>query len=221
MRSTFMDNQNVNLKIKKFKNVDVVALNNKALCLTSSRGMFDSIKLLEGVLQRVPIVVWNETLVMILCSMYELAYVNHEMSRKLSTIGLLKLTRRWSSSLYKKCIRDSKMNKNNVHDVMLRSMEEVPSAHKCGSVLRSNAQPWSDAGPSDLVARLERDSVMSRHVHGGAALICFLYILQRIYSRGSSSELPRYHANTGLVQSVGLALPSTRLEGEACDVNEA
>ncbi|KAG6522463.1 hypothetical protein ZIOFF_019603 [Zingiber officinale] len=156
--------------------------------------------LIIGVLERVPIIVWNEALVVILCSMYELAYVNYEMSRKLSAIGLLKLTRRWSSSLYKKCIRDTKMDKNNVHDV--RSMEEVPSAHKCGSVLRSNAQPWSDAGPSDLFARLERDSVMSRHVHGGAALICFLYILQRIYSRGSSSELPRYHANTGSFNSL-------------------
>ncbi|KAG6531262.1 trafficking protein particle complex subunit 12-like [Zingiber officinale] len=56
---------------------DVVALNNKALCLMYSRDLSDSIKVLEGALERVPTAALNETLVVNLCSMYELAYVNH------------------------------------------------------------------------------------------------------------------------------------------------
>ncbi|KAG6512607.1 hypothetical protein ZIOFF_030732 [Zingiber officinale] len=59
MMSTFMDNHNVKLDIKKFKNADAVAPNNKALCLMYSRGMSDSIKVLEGVLERVPTAAWR------------------------------------------------------------------------------------------------------------------------------------------------------------------
>ncbi|XP_042493442.1 trafficking protein particle complex subunit 12-like [Macadamia integrifolia] len=55
---------------------DVVAINNKALCLMYSRDLSDSIKVLESALERVPTVALNETLVVNLCSMYELAYVN-------------------------------------------------------------------------------------------------------------------------------------------------
>ncbi|OMO56008.1 Tetratricopeptide-like helical [Corchorus capsularis] len=64
---------------------DVVALNNKALCLMYLRDLSDSIKVLENALERVPTVALNETLVINLCSMYELAYVNHsEIKRTLS-----------------------------------------------------------------------------------------------------------------------------------------
>ncbi|XP_021751843.1 trafficking protein particle complex subunit 12-like [Chenopodium quinoa] len=56
---------------------DVVAINNKALCLMYLRDLSDSIKVLENSLERVPTVALNETLIVNLCSMYELAYVNH------------------------------------------------------------------------------------------------------------------------------------------------
>lgn len=57
--------------------LDLVAINNKALCLMYLRDLSDSIKVLENALERVPTVALNETLVVNLCSMYELAYVNH------------------------------------------------------------------------------------------------------------------------------------------------
>ncbi|KAH9603517.1 hypothetical protein KSS87_004733 [Heliosperma pusillum] len=64
---------------------DVVAINNKALCLMYLRDLADSIKVLEGSLERVPTVALNETLVVNLCSMYELAFVNHaDIKRTLS-----------------------------------------------------------------------------------------------------------------------------------------
>ncbi|MQL95981.1 hypothetical protein Taro_028651 [Colocasia esculenta] len=64
---------------------DVVAINNKALCLMYSRDLSDSIKVLEGALERVPTAAVNETVVVNLCSMYELAYVNHgDIKRSLS-----------------------------------------------------------------------------------------------------------------------------------------
>ncbi|XVE86736.1 hypothetical protein DITRI_Ditri18aG0057600 [Diplodiscus trichospermus] len=64
---------------------DVVAINNKALCLMYLRDLSDSIKVLENGLERVPTRALNETLVINLCSMYELAYVNHsEIKRTLS-----------------------------------------------------------------------------------------------------------------------------------------
>lgn len=56
---------------------DVVSINNKALCLMYLRDLTDSIKVLENSLERVPTVALNETLIVNLCSMYELAYVNH------------------------------------------------------------------------------------------------------------------------------------------------
>ncbi|EPS71876.1 hypothetical protein M569_02884, partial [Genlisea aurea] len=56
---------------------DVVAINNKAICLMYLRDLSDSIKLLENTLERIPTIALNETLVVNLCSMYELAYVNH------------------------------------------------------------------------------------------------------------------------------------------------
>ncbi|KAL3369214.1 hypothetical protein AABB24_009832 [Solanum stoloniferum] len=57
--------------------MDMVAMNNKALCLMYSRDLSDAIKVLENALERVPTVALNESLVVNLCSMYELAYVNH------------------------------------------------------------------------------------------------------------------------------------------------
>lgn len=64
---------------------DVIALNNKALCLMYLRDLSDSIKVLENALESVPTVALNETVVVNLCSMYELAYVNHsEIKRTLS-----------------------------------------------------------------------------------------------------------------------------------------
>ncbi|GMI67657.1 hypothetical protein like AT4G39820 [Hibiscus trionum] len=61
---------------------DVVAVNNKALCLMYLRDLSDSIKVLENSLERVPTVALNETLVINLCSMYELAYVNHSETKR-------------------------------------------------------------------------------------------------------------------------------------------
>lgn len=56
---------------------DAVAINNKALCLMYLRDLTDSIKVLENSLERVPTAALNETLIVNLCSMYELAFVNH------------------------------------------------------------------------------------------------------------------------------------------------
>ncbi|KAM0841309.1 hypothetical protein ACQ4PT_059141 [Festuca glaucescens] len=56
---------------------DAIAVNNKALCLMYSRDLGDAIKVLEGALERMPTAALNETVVVNLCSMYELAYVNH------------------------------------------------------------------------------------------------------------------------------------------------
>ncbi|KAL0333028.1 UNVERIFIED_CONTAM: Trafficking protein particle complex subunit [Sesamum calycinum] len=65
---------------------DVVAINNKALCLMYLRDLSDSIKVLESALERVPTVALNETIVVNLCSMYELAHVNHaDIKKTLST----------------------------------------------------------------------------------------------------------------------------------------
>ncbi|KAK3031472.1 hypothetical protein RJ639_035507 [Escallonia herrerae] len=64
---------------------DAVAINNKALCLMYLRDLSDSIKVLENALERVPTATLNETIVVNLCSMYELAYVNHsDIKRTLS-----------------------------------------------------------------------------------------------------------------------------------------
>ncbi|OVA14646.1 Tetratricopeptide repeat-containing domain [Macleaya cordata] len=61
---------------------DVVAVNNKALCLMYLRDLSDSIKVLESSLESIPTFALNETLVVNLCSMYELAYVNHSEVKK-------------------------------------------------------------------------------------------------------------------------------------------
>lgn len=67
------------------ENTDVVAVNNKALCLMYLRDLADSIKVLENALERVPTVALSETVIVNLCSMYELAYVNHsEIKRTLN-----------------------------------------------------------------------------------------------------------------------------------------
>ncbi|CAH9071220.1 unnamed protein product [Cuscuta epithymum] len=63
--------------IERDGGMDIVALNNKALCLMYLRDLSDGIKVLENGLERVPTVALNETVVVNLCSMYELAYVNH------------------------------------------------------------------------------------------------------------------------------------------------
>uniref|UniRef100_A0A0D9VGY2 Uncharacterized protein n=1 Tax=Leersia perrieri TaxID=77586 RepID=A0A0D9VGY2_9ORYZ len=56
---------------------DAVAVNNKALCLMYSRDLGDAIKTLEAALESQPTAALNETVVVNLCSMYELAFVNH------------------------------------------------------------------------------------------------------------------------------------------------
>lgn len=61
---------------------DAVAINNKALCLMYLRDLSDSIKVLEDALERLPTVALNETVVVNLCSMYELAYVNNSEIKK-------------------------------------------------------------------------------------------------------------------------------------------
>ncbi|XP_010431957.1 PREDICTED: trafficking protein particle complex subunit 12-like [Camelina sativa] len=58
-------------------NSDAIAVNNKALCLMYLRDLSDAIKVMENALERVPTAALNESLVVNLCSMYELAYVNH------------------------------------------------------------------------------------------------------------------------------------------------
>ncbi|CAA0398050.1 unnamed protein product [Arabidopsis thaliana] len=58
-------------------NSDIIAVNNKALCLMYLRDLSDAIKVMESALERVPTAALNESLVVNLCSMYELAYVNH------------------------------------------------------------------------------------------------------------------------------------------------
>ncbi|KAI4980689.1 hypothetical protein ZWY2020_021174 [Hordeum vulgare] len=64
---------------------DAIALNNKALCLMYSRDLGDAIKVLEGALETMPTAALNETVVVNLCSMYELAFVNHgEVKRTLA-----------------------------------------------------------------------------------------------------------------------------------------
>ncbi|GKD54085.1 trafficking protein particle complex subunit 12-like protein [Tanacetum coccineum] len=63
-------------------NSDVVAINNKALCLMYTKDLSDSIKVMETALERIPTRALNETFVVNLCSMYELAYVNHSDIKK-------------------------------------------------------------------------------------------------------------------------------------------
>ncbi|KAJ0804820.1 hypothetical protein HanPI659440_Chr02g0042481 [Helianthus annuus] len=69
-------------------NSDVVAIN-KALFLMYLRDLSDSIKVLDSALERVPMAALNETFVVNLCSMYELAYVNPSDIKKRLATGLL------------------------------------------------------------------------------------------------------------------------------------
>ncbi|XP_051127296.1 uncharacterized protein LOC127248805 [Andrographis paniculata] len=70
---------------------DVVAINNKALCLMYLRDLSDSIKVLESALERIPTMALNETIVVNLCSMYELAYVNHADIKKTLTTWIARV----------------------------------------------------------------------------------------------------------------------------------
>ncbi|KAM0041268.1 hypothetical protein Hdeb2414_s0011g00364371 [Helianthus debilis subsp. tardiflorus] len=63
------------------ENSDMVAIN-KYLCLMYLRDLSDSIKVLESVLEWVPTAALKETFIVNLCSMYELAYVNHSDIKK-------------------------------------------------------------------------------------------------------------------------------------------
>ncbi|XP_024537962.1 trafficking protein particle complex subunit 12 isoform X2 [Selaginella moellendorffii] len=65
---------------------DALAANNKALCLMYSRDLIRATQVLEDVLQKHTEAALNETLVLNLCSMYELAAINsNESKRKLSS----------------------------------------------------------------------------------------------------------------------------------------
>ena len=68
---------------------DVVAINNKGLCLMYLRDLADGIKVLEKALESVPTAALNETFVVNLYSMYELAYDNQRILRRRLVIGLL------------------------------------------------------------------------------------------------------------------------------------
>jgi tetratricopeptide (TPR) repeat protein len=65
--------------------LDVVSANNKALCSMYSRDLIGSTKVLESILDKAPSLALNESLVLNLCSMYELASVhNHQTKKNLS-----------------------------------------------------------------------------------------------------------------------------------------
>lgn len=62
--------------------VDIISANNKALCCMYSRDLVGSTKVLESVLDKVPLMALNESLVLNLCSMYELAFVKNVQTKK-------------------------------------------------------------------------------------------------------------------------------------------
>ncbi|KAH7287788.1 hypothetical protein KP509_32G074400 [Ceratopteris richardii] len=65
--------------------VDIISANNKALCYMYNRDLMGSTKVLESILDKAPLIALNETLVLNLCSMYELAFVhNHQTKKNLS-----------------------------------------------------------------------------------------------------------------------------------------
>ncbi|KAL3679197.1 hypothetical protein R1sor_022153 [Riccia sorocarpa] len=70
---------------------DVVAANNKALCLMYSRDLVTATQVLETALQRYPLTALNETLVLNLCSMYELASMNSVESKRTLSAWILRL----------------------------------------------------------------------------------------------------------------------------------
>ncbi|KAL2613692.1 hypothetical protein R1flu_025384 [Riccia fluitans] len=70
---------------------DFVAANNKALCLMYSRDLVTATQVLETALQRYPLTALNETLVLNLCSMYELASMNSVESKRTLSAWILRL----------------------------------------------------------------------------------------------------------------------------------
>eukprot|EP00850_Spirogloea_muscicola_P022846 SM000314S12190 [mRNA] locus=s314:71966:75505:- [translate_table: standard] len=70
---------------------NVVAVNNKALCLMYGRDLLGAIGVLEGALQRSPLVSLQETLILDLCSMYELASADSGATKRLLAAWLARL----------------------------------------------------------------------------------------------------------------------------------
>eukprot|EP00850_Spirogloea_muscicola_P011205 SM000068S20637 [mRNA] locus=s68:636132:639679:- [translate_table: standard] len=70
---------------------NVVAVNNKALCLMYGRDLLGAISVLEGALQRNPLVSLEETLILDLCSMYELASADSGATKRLLAAWLARL----------------------------------------------------------------------------------------------------------------------------------
>ncbi|KAJ7531375.1 hypothetical protein O6H91_14G041800 [Diphasiastrum complanatum] len=70
---------------------DAVAANNKALCLMYSRDLIKATQVLEEMLQTHTLVALNETLVLNLCSMYELASVNSIESKRTLSAWMLQI----------------------------------------------------------------------------------------------------------------------------------
>ncbi|MCO5573028.1 hypothetical protein L7F22_026792 [Adiantum nelumboides] len=62
--------------------VDIISANNKALCSMYNRDLIGSTKVLESILDKAPLVALNESLVLNLCSMYELAFVHNVQTKK-------------------------------------------------------------------------------------------------------------------------------------------
>ncbi|BBN17989.1 hypothetical protein Mp_7g18580 [Marchantia polymorpha subsp. ruderalis] len=70
---------------------DVVSANNKALCLMYSRDLVGATQVLETALQKNPLTALNETLVLNLCSMYELASMNSVESKRTLSAWILRI----------------------------------------------------------------------------------------------------------------------------------
>ncbi|KAI5077270.1 hypothetical protein GOP47_0007094 [Adiantum capillus-veneris] len=62
--------------------IDIISANNKALCYMYNRDLIGSSKVLESILDKAPLVALNESLVLNLCSMYELAFVHNVQTKK-------------------------------------------------------------------------------------------------------------------------------------------
>eukprot|EP00250_Pteridium_aquilinum_P015448 c22582_g1_i1 orf=399-1796(-) len=62
--------------------VDIVSANNKAMCYMYNRDLIGSTKVLESILDKAPLLALNESLVLNLCSMYELAFVHNVQTKK-------------------------------------------------------------------------------------------------------------------------------------------
>ena len=70
---------------------DAIAANNKALCLMYARDLMGAISVLEDVLQNNPLTALNETLVLNLCSMYELGSSNCTKTKRTLSNWLMRL----------------------------------------------------------------------------------------------------------------------------------